>query len=511
MTAALNISAGGLHNDLAALRPGVRVFLDRVHGHAIGGTTAPGTGERLAIVDPTSGTPVASVARGTEADIDAAVRAARAAFRGGDWPALKPHARERLMHRLADLIEARAEDIAELEAVESGRLRFVTRLFDVEFSAHVLRYMAGWPTKIHGRTLTPSVPYYPDRRFAAHTVREPLGVVGAITPWNVPLCLAVWKVAPALAAGCTVVLKPAEETPLTALLLAELALEAGIPPGVVNVVTGTGAEAGAALVRHPGIDRISFTGSTEVGLLIAQEAARTLRKVTLELGGKSPVVIMDDADLDAAIPGAAWAIFGNHGQNCCAGSRLYVHEKVYDRVLAGVADIARAIRLGPGLAPDTEMGPLVSQRQRARVQAYVESGVAEGAELVTGGRSVAGQGCYFEPTVLAGVRQQMRVVQEEIFGPVLVASRFADIEEALRLANDTRYGLGGSIWTRDLDAAAWFGRHLEAGSVWVNVHNVLDAALPFGGYRYSGMGHDLGEESVLANTRIKSTVVALGR
>jgi phenylacetaldehyde dehydrogenase len=349
----------------------------------------------------------------------------------------------------------------------------------------------------------------PPGEFFSFTQREPVGVVAGIVPWNVPLCQAVWKLAPALAAGCTVVLKPAEPTPLTALRLADLALEAGIPEGVVNVVTGSGSVTGAALVTHPGVDKISFTGSTATGRLIAAHAATSFKKYNLELGGKSPVVVMPDADLEKAIPGAAWAIFGNHGQNCCAGSRLYVHDSVFDKVVEGVAEIAKSIRLGPGLDPATQMGPLVNKSQQERVLSYIASGRAEGASVLTGGEPLDHAGCYVQPTVLVNTAQTMRVVQEEIFGPVLVASKFTDEAEALRYANDSEYGLGASIWTRDISRVHRFIRGFKAGNVWVNVHNVLDTALPFGGTKNSGVGHDLGEQSVLDHTRIKAAVVSL--
>ena len=498
-----------LDNDFSLLGAESSAFLAREHGLRIGGRAVASTGDRRTpMIDPSSGRVVGHVPEANAADVDAAVAAARGALDGA-WSRLRPYERAQAMSRLADLLEENSRELSELETINSGRLIANTRIFDVEFSAHVLRYMSGWATKIEGRTVDISAPYMPPGEFFAFTQREPIGVVAGIVPWNVPLCQAVWKVAPALAAGCTVVLKPAEPTPLTALRLADLALEAGIPEGVINVVTGSGSVTGAALVAHPGIDKISFTGSTATGRLIAAHAATTFKKYNLELGGKSPVVIMPDADLDKAIPGAAWAIFGNHGQNCCAGSRLYVHESVFDRVLDGVGEIARSIRLGPGLDPASQMGPLVSKAQQERVLGYIESGRAEGASVLTGGEAVDHAGCYVQPTVLVNTAQTMRVVQEEIFGPVLVASKFADEAEALTLANDSEYGLGASIWTRDISRVHRFIRGFKAGNVWVNVHNVLDTALPFGGTKNSGVGHDLGEQSVLDHTRIKSAVVSL--
>ncbi|MGH8035441.1 MAG: aldehyde dehydrogenase family protein, partial [Lysobacterales bacterium] len=394
---------------------------------------------------------------------------------------MKPGERERKMLKLADLLESKADEFAEIESVNSGRTLMNTRLFDVDLSVDYLRYMAGWATKIHGKTVDLTVPYAPQMNFFAYTKREPIGVVAGITPWNVPLGQAIWKIAPALATGCTIVLKPAEQTPLTALRFAQLIQEAGLPDGVVNVVTGYGHGAGAALVNHPGIDKISFTGSTEVGKQIAIRAAGNFKKYTLELGGKSPVIVMDDADLDPAIPGAAWAIYGNHGQNCCAGSRLYVHHKVYDQVIQGVAAIAAAIRLGPGLNPTTEMGPLVSKAQQQRVLDYIRSGVEQGANIEVGGKALDDPGFYVEPTVLTNIRHDMKVVQEEIFGPVLVAAPFTEVDEVLVRANGTRYGLGASLWTQNIGRMHKLVPLLKAGTVWVNTHNVLDLALPFGG------------------------------
>jgi phenylacetaldehyde dehydrogenase len=499
-----------LNNDFNLLGDASRAFLGREHKLRIAGKHVASSGGGMTpLVDPSSGEIVGHVPEATPGDVDAAVRAARVALEDGPWARMRPHERALAMSKLADLIEQNGRELAELETINSGRLIANTRIFDVEFSAHVLRYMSGWATKIEGRTVDISAPYMPAGEFFSFTTREPIGVVAGIVPWNVPLCQAVWKLAPALAAGCTVVLKPAEPTPLTALRLADLAVEAGIPAGVVNVVTGSGAGAGAALATHPGVDKISFTGSTTTGKIIATHAAGAFKKYNLELGGKSPVVIMPDADLEKAIPGAAWAIFGNHGQNCCAGSRLYVHESLFDKVLEGVAEIARSIRLGPGLDPASQMGPLVNRAQQQRVMDYVEAGRREGATVLTGGEAVDHVGSYVQPTVLVNTTQQMRVVREEIFGPVLVASKFSDEAEALQLANDSDFGLGASIWTRDISRVHGFIKGFKAGNVWVNVHNVLDTALPFGGAKNSGVGHDLGEQSVLDHTRIKAAVISL--
>jgi len=499
-----------LTNDLARLGDASRTYLASAHPLFIGGSfVEPSTGRTFAVLDPTSGQEIARVPEGDAVDIDRAVTAARRAFDSGPWPKLRPSERERMMLRLADLLERHAQEFAEIEAVNSGRTLVGTRLIDVDLSVDYLRYMAGWATKIHGQTLNTSTPYAPDARFFAMTLREPVGVVGAITPWNVPLGQAIWKIAPALATGCTLVLKPAEQTPLTALRFAQLIADVGIPAGVINVVTGFGATAGAALVAHPGVDKISFTGSTEVGRQIGAAAAAQMKRFTLELGGKSPMVVMDDADLDIAIPGTAMGIFANHGQNCCAGSRLFVHERIYDRVTQGIAEIASRIRLGPALDPATEMGPLISADQQKRVLAYIASGRSEGAEVLVGGSALSVPGSYVQPTVLTNVKPTMRVVREEIFGPVLTAARFSDAADVLRRANDTPFGLGASIWTRSLDIAHAFIREFKAGTVWVNSHNVLDLAVPFGGVRQSGIGHELGEAAIEHHTHLKAAMLPM--
>ena len=467
----------------------------------------PAAGRYFPILDPSNNTEIALVARADTHDVDLAVSAARTAFESGPWQAMRPHQREAVMLKLADLIAANAQELAELETLSSGRLIRNTRAFDADLSVYTLRYMAGWATKLHGKTMELSVPYLPEQRFSGFTRRFAVGVVAAITPWNVPLCQAVWKLAPVLATGCTIVLKPAEQTPLTALRLAELCNEAGIPPGVVNVITGYGHEAGAALVEHPGIDKISFTGSTATGKRIAASAAPRMKKYTLELGGKSPVVIAEDADLSLAIPGAAWAIFGNHGQNCCAGSRLFVHRRLHDEVLDGVAKIARSMKLGPGLDPDSGMGPLVHTEHRDRVLGMIGQGLDAGGTLVCGGHALDAPGAYLEPTVLTGLAHDASIVQNEIFGPVLVAFPFDTDDEAIHHANDTPFGLGASIWTRDFNRVHRYFDQFDAGTVWINNHNVLDLGLPFGGMKDSGVGHELGEEGVFAHTRLKAGVI----
>jgi len=499
-----------LANDLSSLSRPSRDYLKARHRLFIGGRFVDSAATKpLPVIDPTSGEQISQVPAGEAEDVDRAVKAARAAFDGGAWPKLSATARERIMLRLADLLEKHADEFSQIESVNSGRVLAATRAFDVDLSVDYLRYMAGWATKIHGETIPASVPYVPGAKFFAMTLREPLGVIGAITPWNVPLGQAIWKIAPALATGCTIVLKPAEQTPLTALRFAELVAEAGVPEGVVNVVTGIGEAAGAALVTHPGVDKISFTGSTDVGRRIGELAAKQMKRFTLELGGKSPMVVLEDADLEVTIPGAAIGIFANHGQNCCAGSRLFVQDNVYEEVVSGIAQIASSIRLGPPLASDTQMGPLISNEQKRRVMDYVDSGRAEGATVLVGGVALEGPGAYVQPTVLTDVHPSMRVVQEEIFGPVLAATRFGSVHDAVKMANDTKFGLGASVWTRSIDQAHWFIRNFNAGTVWVNTHTVLDLAVPFGGVKQSGMGHELGEEAIKHHTHLKAAFISL--
>lgn len=493
-----------LANELDRLGPAARGHLDRHHRLFVDGRET-GNDKSYALIDPTSGRPFAHATEATAADIDAAVATAQAALEG-PWGKMRPHEREACLHRLADLIERHAAELSEIETLCSGRLLANTKGIDVGYSAHFLRYTAGWATKIEGQTMQLSVPYIPQGELTGFTFREPVGVVVAIVPWNVALGIAVWKIAPALAAGCTIVVKPAPQTPLSTLRLAALALEAGIPEGVLNVVTGSSPEVGAALVRHRGVALVSFTGSSATGRKIAVAAGEGLKRVSLELGGKSPVILFADAPLDRAIPAAAWAIFANHGQNCCAGSRLYVHESIHDQVIEGVVEIARSIRLGSPLDAESQMGPMVSRAQQQRILALVEAGRAAGARVATGGGAPDAPGAWVEPTVLTDCTPDMAPVREEIFGPVLVTASFNTDAEALAMANSSEYGLGASVWTNDLARVHHMTRHLEVGSVWVNVHNALDVALPFGGWKSSGIGADLSETAVLAHTRVKASV-----
>jgi phenylacetaldehyde dehydrogenase len=484
-------------------------FISRDHRIYIDGRfVTAAAGKTFPVYNPATGDVIAHVPEAEEEDVNRAVLAARHAFDDGPWTRLSPSERGRMLWKLGDLLETHLEEFAEIESIDNGKPFSVARVADVPLAVDMFRYMAGWATKISGKTL----PLSAGHDFHSYTLREPIGVVAQIIPWNFPLLMAVWKLAPALACGCTVILKLAEQTPLSGLRLAQLIDEAGFPPGVVNILTGYGAGAGAPLAAHDLVDKVAFTGSTEVGKLIVRAASGNLKKVTLELGGKSPAIVFPDANIDQAISGTSSAIFFNHGQCCCAGSRLYVHEKVFDQVVEGVSQVASDIRLAPGLDPSCQMGPLVSDEQYRKVVGYIESGIAEGANIAAGG-PVSGveRGYFVRPTVLTNTNPRMKVVQEEIFGPVVCAVPFADEDLAriVRRANDSVYGLAASVWTQNLSVAHKVARSLRAGTVWVNCHNVFDASLPFGGYKQSGWGREMGEEVLHNYTEVKAVTVAL--
>jgi phenylacetaldehyde dehydrogenase len=461
------------------------------------------SGKTFGTTDPATEQEITQVAHGEAEDIDRAVAAARRAFEEGPWRAITPSARGQIIWRLADLLEQHADEFAELEALDNGKPLSVARTADVPLAVDLFRYMAGWATKIEGNTIPLSVP-----GTLAYTLLEPVGVVGQIIPWNFPLLMAAWKLGPALTTGCTVVLKPAEQTPLSALRLGELFQEAGLPDGVLNIVTGFG-DAGARLAAHPGVDKVAFTGSTEVGKLVVQAASGNLKKVSLELGGKAPLVIYRDADIDKAIANAATAAFFNHGQCCTSGSRLYVEQDIYDDVVTGIAEQARKIKVAPAFDPGSQMGPLISGEQFERVSGYLNAGFAGGATALAGGGRHGDKGYFIEPTVLTNVSQGMTIVREEIFGPVLPAMAFDDPREIAAAANDTNYGLAAGVWTKDISKAHKTAALVRAGTVWVNTYHVYDAALPFGGYKESGWGREMGHQVFNNYLESKSVVVGL--
>ncbi|MDI3327263.1 MAG: aldehyde dehydrogenase family protein [Alicyclobacillaceae bacterium] len=489
------------------LRPEVSRFLQGTKKMLIDGKWVDAvSGKTFPTYNPATGEILAQVAEGDKEDIDRAVQAARRAFESGPWPKMTPSERGKLLYRLADLLEEHLEELAQLETLDNGKPIRESLNADLPLTIEHFRYYAGWATKVTGQTVPVSVPGYFN-----YTRREPVGVVGQIIPWNFPLLMAAWKLGAALACGNTVVLKPAEQTPLTALRLGELILEAGFPEGVVNIVPGYGETAGAALAAHMDVDKVAFTGSTEVGRKIMQAASGNVKRISLELGGKSPNIILPDADLTQAIPGALMGIFFNAGQVCCAGSRLYVEKKAYDTVLSEMAAYARSVKQGPGIEPDTELGPLVSDEQLQRVSGYIEKGKAEGAQVVVGGTYNRSGGYFVQPTVFADVRDEMTIAKEEIFGPVIAAMPFEedDLDDLVRRANNSIYGLAAGVWTQDIKKALRIAHALKAGTVWVNCYNVFDAASPFGGYKQSGIGREMGSYALELYTEVKSVWVNL--
>jgi phenylacetaldehyde dehydrogenase len=447
---------------------------------------------RIDSIEPSTGHLLTTIASGTVEDVDDAVAAARAALDSGPWAAMKPNERQGLLLRLADLIEEHAQTIGEIETLDNGKALGPCIEMDVLGGADLLRYMAGFTTKIHGETRQVSTP----GDHVAWTVRQPIGVVGAIVPWNWPFNMALWKISAPLAAGCTIVVKPAQQTSLSMLYFARLCEEAGLPPGVFNVVTGRGSTIGNALASHPDVSKVSFTGSTPVGRQVGAAAGEALSPVTLELGGKSPMVVFDDADPAAVAAAMRWSVFFNAGQVCSAGTRLYAQRGIYEQVLEEAVKLANSMKLAPGLDPECDMGPVISGGARDGIRDYIERGIAEGARIVCGAHQIEGDGYFVPPTVLAVENNDATVMQEEIFGPVLVAMPFDTEEEAIALANDNIYGLAASVWTRDISRAMRCVNAIEAGTVWVNAHDLVDSAIPFGGFKQSGFGKDLGPEQL---------------
>ncbi|WP_422367469.1 aldehyde dehydrogenase family protein [Pelagibius sp.] len=471
----------------------------------IGGASLDGEDGSFEVFNPADGTRLATVPEASEADVDRAVAAARAAMEG-TWGQMPGAARTALMLKLADLIEENGEELAQLETLENGKSIMMSRLIEVASSAEYLRYMAGWATKIRGETLDVSIAIPPGTKYTAFTRKEPVGVVAAITPWNFPLNMAVWKIAPALAAGCTVVLKPAEETPLTSLRLAELVREAGFPDGVVNVVTGSGA-VGAALVRHPGVNKITFTGSTETGKKIGIQAMSDVKPVTLELGGKAPMVMFDDMDLSLLGPAAGIGIFLNTGQTCCAGARLFIQRSIYDEAVATLKGIVSSLPLGSGMDPANQINPLVSAKHQAHVLGAIERGISEGATPLLDG-AAPDAGYFVAPQLFEGAGAQSALMQDEVFGPVATITPFDTEDQVMAMANDVRYGLGASIWSRDINRVMRLVPRIDAGTVWVNSHNIPDQNMPFGGFKQSGIGREHGSGALDNFLETKSVCVA---
>ena len=477
-----------------------RFLLDEQRIFVNGEFVEAGNKETIDVIEPSTASYLTSVPSGTTDDVDRAVAAARVALREGAWATMKPAERERLLFKLADAIEHHAQTLGEIETIDNGKAIGPCIEMDILGGAELLRYMAGFATKLDGATRQVSIP----GDHLAWTYREPVGVVGAIVPWNWPFNMAMWKMAAALAVGCTMVIKPAQQTSLSMLYFARLCDEVGLPPGVINIVTGRGSTIGDYLANHTGIDKVSFTGSTPVGRTVGEAAGRALSPVTLELGGKSPMIAFEDADPKAVAAATRWSVYFNAGQVCSAGSRLYAHSSVYDDVIDELANVTGRMKISPGLDPDCDMGPVISEAALRGIRGYIEQGKAEGAELIFGGNELDRPGYFIEPTLFAASDNSMSIVQEEIFGPVLVVLKFDSDEEALRLANDNIYGLAGSIWTQDISRALRYSAQLEAGTVWINNHDIVDSNMPCGGFKQSGFGKDMGPEQLNYFTRTKA-------
>ncbi|WP_052265353.1 aldehyde dehydrogenase family protein [Ruegeria sp. ANG-R] len=490
--------------------PGVADFLDSQLTMVIGDQKVAGeSGQTFPVFNPATGQKLADVPSGTAQDVDKAVTAAQAAL-NGEWSNMLPADRQRMMLKLADLIEANGEELAQLETLNNGKSVMMSRLIEVGASADYIRYMAGWATKIEGSTIDVSIPVPPGAKYQAYTRKEPVGVVGAITPWNFPLNMAVWKIAPALACGCTVVIKPAEETPLTTIRFVELCLEAGLPAGVVNVITGSGAEAGAALTAHPGVNKLTFTGSTETGKIIGVQAMQDMKRVTLELGGKAPMVMFDDMDMDQLGIAAGIGALFNTGQTCCAGTRIYAQKGIYDKVCDFLGGMVGSLPMGSGLDPVNQINPMVSAKHQNHVKSCIARGVEQGAKPMLNAGDYDGEGFFVKPEIFTDVDQKMSIMQDEVFGPVLTITPFEDPDDAIAMANDTRYGLGASIWTTNLNTMHRYVPQIEAGTVWVNAHNLPDQNMPFGGYKQSGVGREHGRAALDNYLETKSVCIALG-
>ncbi len=461
----------------------------------------------LPVEDPSTGNEIARIADASDKDVDRAVAAAKCAYDDGRWSGLPPTEREKIMHRLADLIEDNAYELAEIEAIDNGKPKSMAANVDIPGAVKHIRFMAGWASKISGETTQPYG--IPNGAVFSYTIKEPVGVCAQIVPWNFPLLMACMKISPALAAGCTLVLKPAEQTSLTALFLADLVVKAGFPAGVINVITGNGHTAGDRLVKHPDIDKIAFTGSTEIGKLINHNAIDSMKRITLELGGKSPLVIMPDVNIAEIVADVAGASFFNAGQVCVAGSRLYAHSSVFDEVLEGIADASLFWVPRPSLDPKANMGPLVSREHFDQVMGFIEAGKKDGASVVLGGDAPRADGHYVNPTIIVDVKPNMSVVREEIFGPVVVAQRFDDLDEVVNQANDSSFGLGASVWTRDVSTMHKLAAKIKSGTVWGNCHSIIDTALPFGGYKQSGLGREQGRQGIEAYMETKTVIIQL--